>query len=301
MGYGVHRFVDSVDQNLLCSICAGVLENAIITPCGHSFCEQCLQTWLERPQTNSCPSCRSSITLYDIIPVLALRGLVEGLAIHCDNSENGCKMVVKLDSLDSHLKSCGYSQVECAACTAKVNRNEMAKHHEQCDVLKAIVAKKLQQDTEINIEKLSKQVAALEMDLKKTKTCLTESENEVQRVKRDLREMRFQLEIRSTEEQEFDADWDPEYAYGYSPYSIAQLAGLISRFLLNKPYYIDRNRIFNAAKRCYDYYHTYAGYSQDVHMLLATAYASNWFTENQRVNFDNWLQNLARERFISLL
>ena len=300
MGFGVHRFVNPVDQNLLCSICAGVLENAIITPCGHSFCELCLQTWLERPLTNSCPSCRSDVSVFETIPVLALRGIVDGLAIQCDNFENGCKMVVKLDCLDSHLKSCGYSLVECSACATKVNRNGLAKHHQQCEVLNAIATKKREEDAEINIEKLTKQVAALEMDLKKTKTSLNDSENEVQRVKRDLREMRFQLELHSTEEQEFDADWDPEYGYGYSPYSIAQLAGLISRFLLNKPYYMDRNRIFNAVKRCYDYYHTFAGYSQDVHMLLATSYASNWFTENQRVNFDCWLQNLARERFLSL-
>ena len=46
MGFGTHRFVSSVDPNLVCSVCGGVLEDAVLTPCGHSFCRLCLHTWL---------------------------------------------------------------------------------------------------------------------------------------------------------------------------------------------------------------------------------------------------------------
>lgn len=298
MGYGLNRFVTHVDQNLMCSICAGVLQDAVITPCGHSFCDECLHIWLDRPNTHSCPSCRSGVSVVDVIPVLALRGVIDGLAVYCDNDENGCKMVLKLEKLKTHLQVCEFGLIECGACSKKVKRFELPDHHEECEVIKNLVAKHKKRKDEPTIDGLTKQIAALEVDLKKTKKALIESEGDVRRVKVELRELQFQLEMRMYDESEFDADWDPDYNYGYSPASIAQLASLVSRYLLNKPYYVDRNRIFNAVKRCYDYYHGYAGYSQDVHMLLATSYASNWFTENQRSNFDLWLQNLARERFL---
>ena len=47
MGYAVARFTGTVDQNLLCSICSSVLEDAVLTPCGHSFCHMCLHTWIQ--------------------------------------------------------------------------------------------------------------------------------------------------------------------------------------------------------------------------------------------------------------
>ena len=47
MGYAVARFTGTVDQNLLCSICSSVLEEAVLTPCGHSFCQMCLHTWIQ--------------------------------------------------------------------------------------------------------------------------------------------------------------------------------------------------------------------------------------------------------------
>lgn len=282
----------------MCSICAGVLEEAVITRCGHSFCDECIHIWLDRPNTTSCPTCRSDVTAYEVTPVLALRGVVEGLMVRCDNDENGCKMVLKLEKLPVHLQMCEYGLIECGACGKSVKRFELPDHHEECEILREMVSSQKIAKDGLTIDNLTKQVALLEVDLNKTKTSLRESEGDVRRVKQELREMQIQLEMRMSEDQEFDTDWDPEYNYGYSPSSIAQLASLVSRYLLNKPYYVDRNRIFNAVKRCYDYYHGYAGYSQDVHMLLAACYASSWFTENQRLNFDSWLQNLTRERFL---
>ena len=47
MGYAVARFTGTVDQNLLCSICSSVLEEAVLTTCGHSFCQMCLHTWIQ--------------------------------------------------------------------------------------------------------------------------------------------------------------------------------------------------------------------------------------------------------------
>jgi hypothetical protein len=40
-----------------CEICLEQMKNAIITDCGHSFCEVCIQGWLKT--SNTCPHCRN--------------------------------------------------------------------------------------------------------------------------------------------------------------------------------------------------------------------------------------------------
>ncbi|EDO46837.1 predicted protein, partial [Nematostella vectensis] len=133
MGYGLNKFVGKIDQNLLCNICVGVLENAITTICGHSFCESCLETWLSRPEVQSCPSCRSHVLSLDLIPVHAIRGLVDGLLVHCENADNGCDIVTRMDNMKSHLESCPYGLVQCKACEVKVKRIDLQTHHENCE------------------------------------------------------------------------------------------------------------------------------------------------------------------------
>lgn len=298
MGYGLHKFVGKVDPNLICSICVGVLEKPVTTICGHSYCEECLDTWLERPQTHSCPSCRAHVLKVDLIPIHALRGVVDGLLVRCENNDNGCEMILKLEKLELHLEQCPYTVVECKACNEDVMRLDLMLHQRNCGVLQALAAKaRVEMNSNTSTDSLYTQIAELKVDLENTKSKLIESEHEVSRVGLQLKRMKLRMQVEN-EVEELDTDWDPDYSYGYSPSSISLLSSIISKFLLNKPYYIDRNRIFNAIKRCHDYYHSYASYTQDVHMLLATSFASNWFTENQRSNFNCWLTNLARQRLI---
>lgn len=302
MGYGRDRFVTHVDDNLLCGICTDVVEDAVIMPCGHSFCEECLRTWLYGDVAKStCPVCRGLVTEGEVVPVHALRGIVDGLAVWCANAENGCKMILKLENAKAHLKICDFTLVKCHGCEGVVPRGELAEHHSSCQAIVHLTAKHITkaQSASMSMEDLSKQLALLECDLKNTKEALRDSENAVRLVEQDMKEMRYELKTRAVEEyEEFDNAWDPEYNYGYSPRSIAQLASFISRFMLTKPYYAERNSVFNSIKRCYDFYHSYPAYSQDVHMLLATAFASNWFTESQRRTLDLWLNNVTRGRLI---
>lgn len=122
MGYAIQRFISSIDPNLICGICANVLQDAVITPCGHSFCQQCLETWLESSETDTCPTCRTTTLVFDLIPVLAIRGLVGNLHTSCENAERGCKMVVKLDSVASHSRECDFALVKCHGCGEQVKR-----------------------------------------------------------------------------------------------------------------------------------------------------------------------------------
>lgn len=42
-----------------CSICQGPHRGAIVLPCEHIFCEECVSVWLDREPT--CPNCRSQV------------------------------------------------------------------------------------------------------------------------------------------------------------------------------------------------------------------------------------------------
>lgn len=312
MGYGVHRFVCAIDPNLLCGICSAVLEDAVLTPCGHTFCTKCLNTWLNKPGTNTCPECRSEMKKGDAKPVLSLRNLINGFDVVCDYSERGCKVLIRLERLPTHLESCNYFPVDCAGCNVTVNRCDLADHQIRCEGIAAAVQEPEESRgvrrlrylkagasvTSNEVSDLLFRISSLEFQIKNLKRDLQISESKNRLMERECRKMKDDLQTTKNElvDMQF-AEFDPNYDYGYTAQSIAKLSLLISRFLLKKPGYINEDRTFDAIKRCYDQYaRCGTEYEHDVHMLVATAFASNWFSEAQRIHYHCWLQSICRHR-----
>lgn len=68
MGYELTRFQGDVDEELVCPICAGVLEEPLqAAVCEHAFCRACITEWLSRQPT--CPVDRNAITTTNLRPV----------------------------------------------------------------------------------------------------------------------------------------------------------------------------------------------------------------------------------------
>lgn len=68
MGYELTRFQGDVDEELVCPICAGVLEEPLqAAVCEHAFCRSCITEWLSRQPT--CPVDRNAITTTNLRPV----------------------------------------------------------------------------------------------------------------------------------------------------------------------------------------------------------------------------------------
>ena len=62
MGLDVGRVHGDVDEELLCPICSGVLQDPVAAPeCAHAFCLPCITTWLGRQPT--CPVDRQPVTV----------------------------------------------------------------------------------------------------------------------------------------------------------------------------------------------------------------------------------------------
>ncbi|XP_012267210.1 E3 ubiquitin-protein ligase NRDP1 isoform X2 [Athalia rosae] len=139
MGFEVHRFQGEVDEELLCPICSGVLEEPVQASdmlqaqlCEHAFCRVCINEWINRQPT--CPVDRAPITSAQLRPVpRILRNLLARLCIGCDNTMYGCQAVVKLDCLASHLEECEYNPkrpMPCEqGCGLIIPKDELKGHH----------------------------------------------------------------------------------------------------------------------------------------------------------------------------
>ncbi|XP_076286699.1 E3 ubiquitin-protein ligase NRDP1 elgi isoform X1 [Lasioglossum baleicum] len=139
MGFDLTRFQGEVDQELICAICSGVLEdpvqvsNMLQAPeCEHTFCRTCITEWIKRQAT--CPLDRTQIdtTLLRVAPRI-LRNLLARLCISCDNVTHGCQEIVKLNSLASHLEQCEYNPdrpMLCEqGCNVVIPKNELKDHN----------------------------------------------------------------------------------------------------------------------------------------------------------------------------
>lgn len=116
MGFEITRFDEEVDEDLLCPICSGVLEEPLqATQCEHAFCNTCIHDWLERQST--CPIDRGQLAARQLKPVpRILKNLLARLKIRCSNRELGCESVVKLESLSSHLNECEFNPKKPTVC-----------------------------------------------------------------------------------------------------------------------------------------------------------------------------------------
>ena len=116
MGFELTRFKDEVDEELLCSVCGGVLENPMqAMPCEHCFCADCIRQWLKHQQT--CPIDRQPISNETVVKAPRIvRNLIGRLNITCENKDFGCTAVVRVDNLEIHLNECSANPKRPVLC-----------------------------------------------------------------------------------------------------------------------------------------------------------------------------------------
>ena len=140
-GYEEDRFENEVDIKLKCSVCAKVFKDPVQCPNEHYFCRSCIQRNL-RHNAKTCPVCRHPLTEETLTkPPRILTELLESLMIRCDYENRGCRDLIKLEFLDRHVRSCGYSRTRCtnACCTEVMNRHEKERHERELCQFRQIV------------------------------------------------------------------------------------------------------------------------------------------------------------------
>ena len=140
-GYEEDRFENKVDIKLQCSVCFKVFKDPVQCPNEHYFCRSCIQRNL-RHNAETCPVCQHPLTEETLTkPPRILTELLEGLMIRCDYENRGCQELIKLEFLDRHVRSCGYSPTRCTntGCTEVMNRHEKDRHEsELCEFRKIV-------------------------------------------------------------------------------------------------------------------------------------------------------------------
>lgn len=106
MGYETNRFIDLppfIEDELTCIICCCILCKPVVTPCGHTFCRECVTEWFKREK--SCPVCRH-ILLKLCKPPVIITNLLSRLRIKCKFSPKGCREIRNLDEIEKHESKC---------------------------------------------------------------------------------------------------------------------------------------------------------------------------------------------------
>jgi len=126
-GYG-YEFVEETPNKFICNICAKVLRDPYLTECcGQHYCESCIKHWIRQSGAQVCPHCRNR----NFVHILnrALKREINELKVYCINHEKGCKWKNELGNLETHLKDCGYVEVECSnKCNQRLMRNKLGDH-----------------------------------------------------------------------------------------------------------------------------------------------------------------------------
>lgn len=134
MGYDVERFLEAVNEGLLCCICRDVLEEPLQAPCEHAFCSSCIQAWLVAE--SSCPEDRQPLTSAQLRPLFRyMRNDLARLKIRCKNFRLGCSHISNLELAQTHEALCPLEEIPCRYnCGVCLPRRDMSQHAEHCEV-----------------------------------------------------------------------------------------------------------------------------------------------------------------------
>ena len=127
-----YKFIEPISEDFYCSICRSVLCQPVLTECcGQHFCRACLDSWFDVGQGEICPHCREKEFKY--IKSLPMIRKINELNILCPIQSLGCTEVLRLDTLNDHLKICDFILVHCPnRCGEMLFRKDAQEHLMEC-------------------------------------------------------------------------------------------------------------------------------------------------------------------------
>ncbi|KAL7397168.1 hypothetical protein ABVT39_017847 [Epinephelus coioides] len=98
-----YLYKDEVDDDLVCHICLQALIKPLDTPCGHTYCQECLTSFLL--ESDFCPVCRAPLMLQSCRkPSLLVHKLLDKLTVACPFTDH-CTETMSRGELEDHIKS----------------------------------------------------------------------------------------------------------------------------------------------------------------------------------------------------
>lgn len=124
----IYEYQDEVDDELVCHICLQPLLQPVDTPCGHTYCLQCLSSFLH--EQDFCPVDRQRVALQQCRSAsLLVRNLLDKLTVLCP-FHNECQQSMQRCELQPHLHNRSVYEVHCAPyckniCVIYENDNQL--------------------------------------------------------------------------------------------------------------------------------------------------------------------------------
>jgi uncharacterized coiled-coil DUF342 family protein len=125
---------DSIDPELICSICHLPFTDPRHTLCGETFCYECITNWIQT-QNASCPICQESLSV-DVLTKASrmIRNMLNRLRIKCIVCGQAD---IQRGDFDDHIqKVCPTTVVFCPSadinCPWKGRRDQLKQHLEDC-------------------------------------------------------------------------------------------------------------------------------------------------------------------------
>ncbi|KAK2907580.1 E3 ubiquitin-protein ligase LNX isoform X2 [Channa argus] len=98
-----YLYKDEVDDDLICHICLQPLIRPLDTPCGHTYCQECLTSFLL--ESDFCPVCRAPLMLQSCRkPSLLVHKLLDKLTVACPFTDH-CTEILARGEMEDHIKS----------------------------------------------------------------------------------------------------------------------------------------------------------------------------------------------------
>jgi hypothetical protein len=91
-----------ISRHLICTICQEVFDDPSRINCGHTFCRDCLVSWIDK--SNKCPMCRVPVKKEDLHRDLIAFNIISDLEVTCIHK--GCPWKSTLNNLVEHVKFC---------------------------------------------------------------------------------------------------------------------------------------------------------------------------------------------------
>ena len=141
-----------ISPHLKCSICSEVFSDPVRAKCGHTFCRNCIESWIKnRNKAAPCPFCRQSMTLKNLKKDLLATQIINDFEIFCPN--RSCPWQGPLGNVSFHINfKCGFKGEKLPAwyqTYLKSQEEEMEKKDLEAEAYSPSLREKINQNKEI--------------------------------------------------------------------------------------------------------------------------------------------------------
>ena len=146
---------DELDE-LICGICQDIFTDPVVTPCcQQTYCTLCINQWLVNH--NTCPNDREHLTMEGLMPsARVVINILNKLSIKCENYLKGCEVVLTIEEMKEHIKTCHKNCDNCKKSKALLTQKTIIINKKE-DEIAQLKAQLKSIESEIKVMKIKEQ------------------------------------------------------------------------------------------------------------------------------------------------